>query len=51
VRAFGKDIGQTAAFRNREVYAGLRGTAPLAFIERRSLSNGAMLGINVQHDF
>ena len=50
VRAFGKDIGQTAAFRNREVYAGLRGSAPLSYIERRSLSNGTVVGVNVQHD-
>jgi len=50
VRAFGRDIAQTAAFRNREVYAGLRGSAPLSFFERRSLSNGAVVGVNVQHD-
>ncbi len=50
VRAFGKDIGQTAAFRNRDVYAGLRGSAPLSYIERRSLSNGTVVGVNVQHD-
>ena len=50
VRAFGRDIGQTAAFRNREVYAGLRGSAPLSYIERRSLSNGTVVGVNVQHD-
>ena len=50
VRLFGRDIAQTAAFRNREVYAGLRGRAPLSYIERRSLSNGAVFGFNVQHD-
>jgi hypothetical protein len=50
VRLFGRDIAQTAAFRNREVYAGLRGSAPLSYIERRSLSNGAVFGFNVQHD-
>lgn len=51
VRLFARDIAQTAAYRDRDVYAGLRGTAPLAFIEHRSLSNGAMFGVNVQHDF
>lgn len=51
VRLFGRDLAQTAAFRNREVYAGLRGSAPLSFIERRSLNNGAVVGVNVQHDF
>jgi hypothetical protein len=51
VRLFARDIAQTAAYRDRDVYAGLRGAASLAFVERRSLSNGAMLGINIQHDF
>jgi len=51
LRLFARDIAQTAAFRDRDVYGGLRGAAPLAFVEHRSLSNGAMLGINVQHDF
>jgi hypothetical protein len=51
VRVFGRDLAQTAAYRNREVYAGLRGSAPLSFIERRKLSNGAVVGVNVQHDF
>jgi len=47
----GRGGAQTAAYRDRGVYAGLRGAAPLAFVERRSLSNGAMLDINIQHDF
>ncbi len=50
VRAFGRDLMQTAAFRNRDVYAGLRGSAPLSFLETRSLSNGTVVGLNVQHD-
>jgi len=29
---------------------GLRGSAPLSFIERRILNNGAVYGFNVQHD-
>ena len=50
VRLFARDIAQTAAFRDREVYSGLRGSAPLSFIEHRSLSNGTVFGINIQHD-
>jgi len=50
MRIFGRDLAQTSAFRNREVYAGLRGSAPLSFIERRILNNGAVYGFNVQHD-
>jgi outer membrane receptor protein involved in Fe transport len=51
IRAFGRDVAQTAAYRDRDVYAGLRGSAPLRFIEHRSLNNGALMGVNVQHDF
>jgi TonB dependent receptor len=50
IRAFGRDVAQTSAFRDRNVYGGLRGTAPLSFVERRKLNNGAVVGINVQHD-
>ena len=51
VRVFARDIAQTAAYRDRYVYSGLRGTAPLSFVEYRKLNNGAVLGIDLQHDF
>jgi outer membrane receptor protein involved in Fe transport len=51
LRVFGRDLAQTAAYRDRYVYAGLRGSAPLSYIERRQLSNGSAVGINIQHDF
>ncbi len=51
VRVFARDIAQTAAYRDRYVYAGLRGTAPLNFVEYRKLSNGAVFGMDLQHDF
>jgi outer membrane receptor protein involved in Fe transport len=51
VRVFARDIAQTAAYRDRYVYAGLRGTAPLSFVEYRKLNNGAVFGIDLQHDF
>jgi outer membrane receptor protein involved in Fe transport len=51
VRVFARDIAQTAAYRDRYVYAGLRGTAPLSFVEYRKLNNGSVMGIDVQHDF
>jgi len=51
VRIFDRDMIQTASHRNRYVYAGLRGSAPLSFIEYRSLINGAVMGLDVQYDF
>ena len=51
VRVFDRDIAQTASYRDRYVYAGLRGTAPLSYIEYRQLSNGAVMGMSLQHDF
>jgi hypothetical protein len=51
VRVFARDIAQTAAYRDRYVYSGLRGTAPLSFVEYRKLNNGSVMGIGLQHDF
>jgi outer membrane receptor protein involved in Fe transport len=51
LRAFDRDIAQTAAYRDRYVYAGLRGSSPLSYIEYRQLSNGAVTGLDLQHDF
>jgi TonB dependent receptor len=50
IRAFGRDVAQATSYRDRDVYAGLRGSAPLRFVEHRKLNNGAVVGINVQHD-
>jgi outer membrane receptor protein involved in Fe transport len=51
IRVFDRDIAQTAAYRDRYVYAGLRGSAPLSYVEYRQLSNGAVIGLDLQHDF
>jgi outer membrane receptor protein involved in Fe transport len=51
VRVFDRDIAQTSAYRDRYVYAGLRGAAPLSFVEYRQLDNGAVMGMTIQHDF
>jgi hypothetical protein len=51
VRLFGNDVAQTTAYRDRYVYAGLRGAAPLSYIEYRKLSNGAVWGLDIQHEF
>ena len=51
LRLFGRDMAQTAAYRDRYVYSGLRGIAPLSYIEYRQLSNGAVMGLDLQHDF
>jgi hypothetical protein len=51
LRLFGNDLAQSAFFRDRDLYAGLRGQAPLAQVEHRSLNNGALVGIHVQRNF
>ena len=51
LRVYGNDIVPTHYQRNRLIYGGLRGAAPLSLIERRQLTNGALVGIRVQHDF
>jgi outer membrane receptor protein involved in Fe transport len=51
VRLYGNELAQTASFRDRQIYGGQRGAAPLTLIERRSLNNGAMFGLRIQHEF
>jgi len=51
IRVFDRDMIQTSGYRDRYVYSGLRGTAPLNFIEYRNLNNGAVIGLDLQHDF
>jgi outer membrane receptor protein involved in Fe transport len=51
LRLFGQDLAQPAYVRDRRLYDGLRGSVPLDHEERRSLNNGALLGLNIQFDF
>jgi hypothetical protein len=51
LRLFGEDLAQSAFFRDREIYSGLRGAVPLSQIEHRILNNGALVGIHVQRNF
>jgi hypothetical protein len=51
VRLYGDELSQTASFRERRIFSGLRGSAPLSLVERRSLGNGAMFGLRIQHEF
>ena len=51
IRVFGDDLAQTAAYRDRILYTGLRGSSPLNYHEVRQLSNGSQLGMNLQYDF
>jgi outer membrane receptor protein involved in Fe transport len=51
VKLFAQDLAQPAYVRDRLLYDGLRGRAPLAAEERRALNNGALLGLNVRYDF
>jgi len=51
LRLFGEDLAQSAYFRDRDIYSGLRGAAPLAQVEHRILNNGALVGFHVQRNF
>jgi hypothetical protein len=51
LRLFGNDLAQTAFFRHRDLYGGLRGHLPLAQVEHRVLNNGALVGLHIQRNF
>lgn len=51
VRLYGQDLAPSHYMRTREIYNGLRGAVPLSQIERRQLTNGALFGLRVQHEF
>ncbi|HJS45879.1 MAG TPA: hypothetical protein VJ753_05705 [Rhizomicrobium sp.] len=51
MRLFGADLAQSAQFRDRDLYGGLRGQVPLTQVEHRRLNNGALMGFHVQCNF
>ena len=51
LRLFGEDLAQSAFYRDRDLYPGLRGAVPLGQVEHRALNNGALLGLHVQRNF
>ena len=51
LRVFANDMAPSHYQRNRLIYGGLRGAAPLSLIERRRLTTGPQVGIRIQHDF
>ncbi len=51
LRLFCQDLAQSAFVRDRTLYDGLRGMVPPSYEERRSLNNGALLGLNIQASF
>lgn len=51
VRLYGNDLAPNHYMRTRDIYNGLRGAVPLSQIERRQLSNGALFGLRIQHEF
>lgn len=51
LRAFGKNLTNSAASRDRSVFGGLRGAGEPVFIERRVLRSGAYYGISIQRTF
>jgi len=51
LRLFGTDLAQSAFYRDRDIYPGLRGAVPLGQVEHRALNNGALVGIHIQRNF
>jgi len=51
LRLFGKNLTNSAAVRDRQVFPGLRGGSAPRFIERRALRSGAYYGVSVQRTF
>jgi outer membrane receptor protein involved in Fe transport len=51
LRAFAKNVTNSAITRVRDRYTGLRGTAPINYVERRELNSGPYFGLSVQRTF
>ena len=51
LRLYGEELSQANSFRDRIIYAGLRGSVPPSLIERRALNNGALFGLRIQREF
>lgn len=51
LRAFAKNITSSPVVRMRSIYDGLRGSAPLRYIERRELNSGPYVGVTIQRTF
>ena len=50
-RVFGKNLTDSAAVRSRDIYTGVRGSAPLAYREIRTLRSGRYFGLTIQRNF
>ena len=51
IRVFANNLTDRSAVREREIYDGLRSTAPLRYIETRTLAIGPYFGITVRRTF
>ncbi len=51
LRLFAKNLTDSPAVRTRQIYAGLRGTSPLDYVEKRVLRSGPYVGVTVQRSF
>jgi len=51
LRAFAKNLTNSAAIRTRSIYTGLRGSTPLRYVERRELNSGPYVGFTIQRTF
>ena len=50
-RLFANNLTDRSAIRERQIHDGLRGTAPLSYIETRTLNIGPYFGFNVRRTF
>lgn len=50
-RIFGKNLTSRPVIRVRDRYAGLRGSAPIDYVEKRVLNSGRYFGASVQYSF
>lgn len=51
LRAFAKNVTNSPVTRIRDRYTGLRGTAPINYVEKRMLNSGPYFGLSVQRTF
>lgn len=51
IRAFGKNLTNSAAVRDRTIFDGLRNLGTTRYLERRALRSGPYFGISIQRSF
>jgi hypothetical protein len=51
LRVFANNLTDRSAVRERQIHDGIRGVAPLSYVETRTLRIGPWVGINVRRTF